>query len=375
MTVLVYSYGAHSALPAVKLPENVCIGITMNERNYARPLKDPVNHREYDRLLEWSQAYPGRVFIYELWAKVWFEGYPHPYARVLAEDMKLYRDLKLAGLCPEGIHSSPLTEFLRGKLAWNPEQDWKALLQEFCTKMFGEAAEPMKQYYLLLENRMWEFGENLQDLTAISDFTAPIDQEALALLEQATDTAQSPSHQARVAWEREQFLKLHAMLEQWMPCTKDVVTDELRARNLLRNGDFEDGLDHVTESIMQGDYRFDVLKNGEAYHGKKCAAITVVKRGWARLVLNASGLDTSKKYAIYCAVKTEDGAEMGNLWYVPGGRPAEIFTLGGTNGQWYRVVFRDIEIYQGALGVYLTMQYLPTKGRVLWDDVIVVPEE
>ena len=160
-----------------------------------------------------------------------------------------------------------------------------------------------------------------------------------------------------------------------MPCTKDVVTDELRARNLLRNGDFEDGLDHVTESIMQGDYRFDVLKNGEAYHGKKCAAITVVKRGWARLVLNASGLDTSKKYAIYCAVKTEDGAEMGNLWYVPGGRPAEIFTLGGTNGQWYRVVFRDIEIYQGALGVYLTMQYLPTKGRVLWDDVIVVPEE
>ncbi len=375
VTVLVYSYGAHRALPSVRLPENVCIGVTLNDRNYARPLKDPVNEKEYARLLEWAQAYPARVFVYELWSKVWFENYPHPYARVLAEDMRLYRDLKLAGLCPEGIHPSPFVEYLRGRLAWNPEQDWKELLDEFCVKMFGEASEPMAKYYLLLEERMGEFGGNLQNLTAISDFTEPIDKEAFALLNQAAAASRTESQQARVAWERSQFMKLHSILEQWMPCTRDVVTDEIRARNLLVNGDFEDGLDHVTESVMQGEYRFNVLSDDAAYHGEKCAAITVVKRGWARLVLNAANLDTSKRYAIYCAVKTEDGAEMGNLWYVPGGHPAEIFMLGDTHGQWYRVVFRNIEIHQGVLGVYLTAQYLPTKGRLLWDDVILVPED
>jgi len=376
VTVLVYSYGAHSDLPSVKLPENVCIGITMNERNYARSLTDPANQREYDRLVKWAKAYPGKVFVYELWCKVWFEDYPHPYAQVLAEDMKFYRDLKLAGLCPEGIHPDPFVEYLRGKLAWNPEQDWRELLKEFCKKMFGNASEPMEEYYLLLENRMREFGGNLQDLTAISDFTAPIDRKALEFLDRAAELAAGqPSCAERIAWERGEFMKLHSILEQWMPCTRDVVTDGLRSRNLLKNGDFEDGLDHVTESIMQGDYRFDVLKGGQAYHGKKCAAITVVEHGWARLVLTATGLDTTKKYAIYCACKTEGGAEMGNLWYVPGGRPAEFFTLGDTHGEWYRVVFRNIEIYQDALGVYLTLQYTPTKGRVLWDDVIVVPEE
>ena len=59
---------------------------------------------------------------------------------------------------------------------------------------------------------------------------------------------------------------------------------------------------------------------------------------------------------------------------MPGGRPAEFFTLGDTHGQWYRVVFRNIEINEGAIGLYLTMQYQPTKGRILWDDVILVPE-
>ena len=375
VTVLCLSYGAHKELPSFPLPDNLCFGIVYNSRNYARPLTDESNRPFYEQLTKWAKAYPGRVYIYELWAKTHFVGWPHPYAKVFAEDIKLYRDLKLAGLCPEGIHPSPLQEYLRGKLAWNPDLDWKELLKEFCTKTFGSASAPMEQYYLLLEERMVEHGQNLLDLTSISDYIAPIDRQANELLEQAAKLADNPRIAKRIAFERSQLDKLHGVLEQWMPCTRDVVTDQMRAENILPNGDFEKGMNDIGHDTRWGKYRFNVI-DGEAYHGKKCGEITVVEHGWARMVMNApKGLDTNKKYALYCAVKTLDGADGAHFWFIPGGCNAQLYTLGPTNGQWYRAVFHNIEIRADGMQVLLTVHGLPSTGRILWDDVLLLPEK
>ena len=375
VTVLCLSYGAHTELPDFPLPENLCFGIVYNKRNYARPLTDESNRPYYDQLTKWAKAYPGRVYIYELWLKTHFVGWPHPYAKVFAEDIRLYRDLNLAGLCPEGIHPSPLQEYLRGKLAWNPDLDWKELLKEFCAKMFGNAAEPMEQYYLLTEERMVEHGRNLLDMTSISNFIAPIDHQAADLLDQAAAHADNPRVSARIAYEKSQLKKLHEVLEQWMPCTQDIVTEQMRAENLLTNGDFEAGMEGIGCDTRRGEYRFKVLDDN-AYHGKKCGEATVVEQGWARMVMSApKGLDTSKKYALYCAVKTLDGADGANFWFIPGGRDAQLYTLGPTNGEWYRAVFRNIEIREDGMVVLLTVHDVPTKGRVLWDDVILLPEK
>lgn len=377
VTVLCLSYGSHTELPSFPLPENLCFGIVYNHRNYARPLTDESNRPFYEQLVKWAKAYPGRVYIYELWLKTHFVGWPHPYAEVFAEDIRLYRDLQLAGLCPEGIHPSPLQEYLRGKLAWNPELNWKDLLKGFCVKMFGAAAEPMEQYYLLTEERMVEHGRNLLDLTSIAEYIAPIERRGAELLEQAAARADNPRVAARIAFEKSQFQKLQVVLEQWMPCSQDVVTDEIRAANLLANGDFEQGMEGIGCDTRWGEYRFDVLdEEGEAYHGRKCGEATVVEHGWARMVMNApKGLDTNRKYALYCAVKTLDGADGANVWFIPGGCAAKLYALGPTNGIWYRAVFRNIEIREDEMVVLLTVHDLPTQGRVLWDDVILVPEK
>ena len=374
VTVLCLSYGPHTEVPSVRLPENVGIGVVYNHRNYARPLTDASNRPYYEQLIKWAEACPGRVYIYELWSKTRFVGWPHPYAKVFAEDIRLYRDLKVAGLCPEGIHPSALQEYLRGKLSWNPDQEWQGLLKEFCAKMYGEAAGPMEEYHLLMENRMAEHGKNLDDLTSISEFVAPIDQTALELLDQAAAQADTPQIAERVAAEREGFLKLHNVLEQWMPCSRDVVTAEMRKANLLPNGDFENGWKNLGADTRWGEYTFEVI-DGQAYHGKKCGQVTVVTQGWGRFVLEASGLDISKKYTLYCAVKCLDGAEGGNFWFCPGGMPAQLYTLGPTNGEWYRAVFRDIEIREGKITVLPTVHDIPTKGRVLYDDIVLLPQE
>ncbi len=373
VTVLCLSYPPHDELPNVELPSNVGVGVVSNNRNYARPLTDPSNQRYYDILVKWATALPGRVYIYELWAKEMFEGYPHPFAAVYAEDIKLYQKLQLAGLCPEGLHPSPFQEYLRGKLAWNPELDWKKILKEFCDKMFGKAASAMEQYYVLLENRMVEYGQNLKDLTTLSEFVRPIDAAAMKLLEQAAAQAEPGLAVSRVAAEREEFMKLHRTMEQWMPCKADVVTDAMRAANLLPNGDFEQEWKDVSHDTRWGEYKFEIV-DGQAYHGRKCGCTTVITQGWARFILNAKGLDTSKKYALYCAVKCLDGAEAGNFWFIPGGMPAQLYTLGNTHGEWYRAVFHNIEIKEDNFTVLPTVHAVPSKGRILWDDIILLPE-
>ena len=48
-----------------------------------------------------------------------------------------------------------LTIWLYGRLSWNPYEDLDALIDRFCEKVYGPAAEPMRDYYrIILES--WE---------------------------------------------------------------------------------------------------------------------------------------------------------------------------------------------------------------------------
>ena len=50
-----------------------------------------------------------------------------------------------------------LTHWLYAKLAWNPYEDVDALIAEFCDKVYGDAAEHMREYYRLL-SVSWDYG-------------------------------------------------------------------------------------------------------------------------------------------------------------------------------------------------------------------------
>ncbi|MBR7131474.1 MAG: DUF4838 domain-containing protein [Lentisphaeria bacterium] len=376
----VNAYGNHEDIPSFPVAKNVYIWVCYNERNYTRPITDPVNARFYRRLKEWAEACPGQIVARDMGVKVFFKDWPHPYDDVLAEDIKTYRKLKLAGFFNEGLFPTPLTEYLRINLAWDPDQDVKELTGKFCKGLYGAAAEPMYQYYRLMNERIAQTGKNLDTMTTIAEFTAPIAVKARNLLEQAEKAAaSSPRHLARIRFEKDNFTKLAGSVNMWFSCDKDIINDTIRAANKLPNGSFENGMKDITCSTPQysgcGKFKYSIV-NDHVYHGRKAGCITIEKAGWGRMIMTAENLSPGKKYAIAAAVKSLDGADLMHIWYKNGKQRAIHYRLGDTRGKWSRFVAENITAdSEGTIDVYLTIHNGPDSGKVIFDDVIIVEQE
>ncbi len=374
---LILSYGEHEELPPFRMPDNVWFGVVSNGRDYTRPLSAPENAAFLERLTEWARAYPGRVYIYELWKKVFFENYLHPYDRVFAADMRLYRDLGLAGIEPEGLHPSPTLEYLRQALCWDPGADDGAVVAELCRRIYGGGAEAMIAYYRLLDDRIAAYGRNLNSMTTYGEFAKPIAGEATHLLATALaaaggDTPAAKRAVRRIEFELAQFNAAKACAEIWGPATE--LPKELRRHNLLPNGGFENGMTGVTVNTQYGDFDYAIVEDG-ACEGRAYGEIRVLKPGWGRMIQTASGLDPARKYAVLAAVKTAGGADMAHFWLLSEGLPAQLYRLGDTGGNWYRLILRDVAAPQGAISLFLTVHSDPDSGRVGYDDLMVVDQE
>ena len=63
----------------------------------------------------------------------------------------------------DGRQMNLLTYWIFYKLAWNPNEDVDALVDYFCDKVYGDAAEHMKEYYRILEAGWKQGGINMLD--------------------------------------------------------------------------------------------------------------------------------------------------------------------------------------------------------------------
>ncbi len=59
--------------------------------------------------------------------------------------------------CQNGWNMNAMTFWLYSKLAWNPDEDVDALIQYYCDKVYGDAADEMLEYYRILE-MAWDDG-------------------------------------------------------------------------------------------------------------------------------------------------------------------------------------------------------------------------
>ena len=371
---LILSYGSHEELPQFPMPENVWFGVVINNRNYGQPLSSPENRPFRERLERWAFAFPHRVYLYELWRKEYFQGWISPYESVFAEDMRLYRELGLAGIEPEGIHPSPAVECLRHALTWDPQGDPGKILAEMCRGLYGPGGEAMSRYYRLLDSRNSQLGITLQSMSAFALFTQTIAQEGESLLQEAWEKTQGLSKaRQRIQAERENFARGVDCGKQWRPGKARPWDEELRQRNRLKNGGFEEGLQGVLCSTMTGRFAYGIV--ADAVEGKQAGEIRVLEPGWGRMILEADSLDPSQKYVVEVMVKTVDGADMSHFWLQAEGCPAILYRLGDTGGEWWRLTLRNVEVPKGRLSLFLTINAAPDQGAVRYDDLIVVPEE
>lgn len=198
------SYAGHTELPEdfnLQLPENLGVIFCIYERKWDRALDDPPSDEELRRTL--SQT---TVSTYEKDAKK-YTIYPQIFARwrkhikgpfyyydyltstlgsmgmlfpVSKSCMRTIRFLKSQGF--EGYGSqwfnSPiiwtsygLSMYVTSRAMWDEKATWKDLAGEYCRALFHNAAEPMVQYYEILENsaRNVRFGMGIPEILQVFD--------------------------------------------------------------------------------------------------------------------------------------------------------------------------------------------------------------
>jgi len=161
------------------------IGEDITDSIDAREFDD--NAKIYNNLEAWQEK-TNNIYMYNYYGCYMVSLiYCRPIWDRIASDLRYYAENGFFGLQPEGFRDDgaehyyssripyPLDEetgvttnhqgwLLNGitfwiyhKLSWNPYEDVDALVAEYCEKVYGDAAEHMKEYYRLLEEG-WNSG-------------------------------------------------------------------------------------------------------------------------------------------------------------------------------------------------------------------------
>ena len=167
------AYAFYSAVPKVKLDKHFIMHYCMYDRCYKHRLDSdcPVNPNAMKAMQAWkdSLGFAPNVYGYHFDA---FGGSSKfiPLARIFQDEIKWARDFGVRfwfteyyGGYPDkkkdpstwGVHTRRFCGWLATELLWDPDLDLEAKRRDFCSHVFGAAAEEMAEYLRLLETR-WE---------------------------------------------------------------------------------------------------------------------------------------------------------------------------------------------------------------------------
>jgi len=109
--------------------------------------------------------------------------------------------------------------YLVGQLAWNPQADGNAILEDFYQRSYGPAAPAMKRYWTLLEKTRQHFVDSIESpfrVTRIHEhYTDDLLAQAESILAEAEKlVAADPKHAARVHFTRCGFIYARALVAQ-----------------------------------------------------------------------------------------------------------------------------------------------------------------
>jgi len=164
---LAYQY-TRPAPRSIRPRPNVCVRLCSIECCFAHPLA------ECDEICSFADKVHGDSFQHDLkeWAKVcdrlyvWdyvvnFSHYfmPFPNFHVLKDNIQFFIDNNVKGIFEEGATAAcgkcelaELRSYVLTKLMWDPSLDTDQLVEEFMVGYFGQAAQPLMDYFRLIHN-------------------------------------------------------------------------------------------------------------------------------------------------------------------------------------------------------------------------------
>lgn len=150
-----YQYTRHP--PRTLRPRtNVIVRLCSIECNFGVPLDDPSNTKFLSDLKGWSKICH-RLYIWDYVTD--FSDYllPHPNWFVLGPNLRLFAKYGVQGVFEEGAYGGygaemgELRAWVLAQLLWNPQQNDRALIEEFIEGYYGKAAaQPIRRYLDLM---------------------------------------------------------------------------------------------------------------------------------------------------------------------------------------------------------------------------------
>ncbi|MBI2193303.1 MAG: DUF4838 domain-containing protein [Planctomycetes bacterium] len=151
-------YGYQMELPIRTRPHDHHAGIICDfppRYDHSRPWNDPTSpkNREFFRLVKGWAAILKQLGYYDYYGHYYFFG-PYGVLHKMREDIPVFRDLGGTFLVIEAesnFSMQGLNLYICSRLAWDADADVDLLLEEFFTKFYGPAAEPMRRFWLAAE--------------------------------------------------------------------------------------------------------------------------------------------------------------------------------------------------------------------------------
>lgn len=206
LTVTAFSYSFSTNPPACEIDDNVWVTFCTYAENVASLCTEPWGDRavkEFNALEGWGGKTNNLAFYTYYGCHTAIAVYQRPIWDKIQSDLQYYAEHGYRGVQPEGYADdgsylttlwdgaqfsngqsvytnsdawvmNALTNWIFGKLLWNPYEDVDALIKEFCDKSYGEASEAMQEYYRLLRLG-WEDGTGLMstEFNNVPHFATP----------------------------------------------------------------------------------------------------------------------------------------------------------------------------------------------------------
>jgi hypothetical protein len=262
---------------------NVVVRLCSIECNFREPLDHPSN-AAFARDLEGWAKICRRLYVWDYTTDFAHYVQPHPNWFTLGPNLRYLQQRGVRGVFEQGAYQSygsemaELRAWVLAQLLWNPQQDDRALINEFLDGYYGEAAAPYIRRYLELMHD----ASRGYSLTCYSGTDAPFLQfKYLAQAEELWQHAEHVAQGPELARVRLSHLPLrYVWLSRW-----DALQQEARA-----SGD-----------------KWPIALSSKAVAGEWAAAARVLPcAAWTRTtLLNEAGLTTEKFLARFAQEKGE----------------------------------------------------------------------
>ncbi len=303
-----YAYGAY-LLPPKKiesLSPNIVVGICQN-RNF---FHDPAERRKF---LELRQAWLAKmpeghkqlvINDYYLHARPFtLPNMPYFLPRAIAEDLRSLKGISLGDFIevyrdPKGTSTlavDHLNLYVTSRFWWDANQDFDALLNEYCTDFYGPASQEMKALIVYCEAHLADLSKNAETIGQVFELLAKAQSKV------AADSV----HAKRIALLADYIRPMRDLREQLARGRKDVPDAAAFER---KEGEIKlDG--KLDEPFWVGNWVYE-LRDLET--GKPPRSATSFRMGWTNeaLYFGIRCEDRDTKNLNVGTTKNEDG----NLW-------------------------------------------------------------